>query len=185
MQQSSETEVSSKWIPQVKLVITLHGHKTITDRYHFWFTLRTPLTVKNCRVWEQIFPLRVAPAESKQITAISESSPLFEYPYTISCIKYSRERQTISRLDLSYLAQRLMGIIQILIKMSERCPNENFQHSTNQWGLFATMLHYKKQRTVELQWLKHRWLVYHGYFELVLVSLETFPITGDIIVQLG
>ena len=25
--------------------------------------------------------------------------------------------------------------------------------------------------TVELQWLEHRWLVYHGYFELVLESL--------------
>ena len=24
---------------------------------------------------------------------------------------------------------------------------------------------------VELQWFEHRWLVYHGYFELVLKSL--------------
>ena len=27
------------------------------------------------------------------------------------------------------------------------------------------------QTTVELQWLEHRWLVYHGCFELVLESL--------------
>ena len=37
---------------------------------------------------------------------------------------------------------------------------------------------------VELQWLEHCWLVYHGYFELVLESLETFAITGDIIIEL-
>ena len=30
--------------------------------------------------------------------------------------------------------------------------------------------------TVELQWLEHRWLVYHGCFELVLESLgKTHP----------
>ena len=36
--------------------------------------------------------------------------------------------------------------------------------------------------TVELQWLEHRWVVYHGYFELVLESLGKNPITADIII---
>ena len=36
--------------------------------------------------------------------------------------------------------------------------------------------------TVELQWLEHRWLVYHGYFELVLESLGKTPIAADIII---
>ena len=34
--------------------------------------------------------------------------------------------------------------------------------------------------TVELQWLEHLWLVYHGYFELVLGSLETNPIVTNL-----
>ena len=33
----------------------------------------------------------------------------------------------------------------------------------------------------ELQWLEHLWFVYHGCFELVHETLETFSITGDII----
>ena len=36
--------------------------------------------------------------------------------------------------------------------------------------------------TVELQWLEHWWLVYHGYFELVLESLRKNPLGADIIV---
>ena len=36
--------------------------------------------------------------------------------------------------------------------------------------------------TVELQWLEHRWLVYHGYFKLVLESLGNIPIAADIII---
>ena len=35
--------------------------------------------------------------------------------------------------------------------------------------------------TVELQWLEHRWLVYHGYFELVLESQGKKNIAADII----
>ena len=35
--------------------------------------------------------------------------------------------------------------------------------------------------TVELQCLKHRWLVYHGYFELVIDSLTKNPIAADIV----
>ena len=38
------------------------------------------------------------------------------------------------------------------------------------------------QNTVELQWLEHRWLVYHGYFELDLESLGKHPIAADIII---
>ena len=34
--------------------------------------------------------------------------------------------------------------------------------------------------TVELQWLKHQWLVYHGCSGLVLESLEIFSMTADI-----
>ena len=34
---------------------------------------------------------------------------------------------------------------------------------------------------VELQWLEHRWLVYHGYFKLVLESQGKNPIAVDII----
>ena len=34
--------------------------------------------------------------------------------------------------------------------------------------------------TVELQWLEHQWLIYHGYFELVLESLGKNPIAADI-----
>ena len=41
------------------------------------------------------------------------------------------------------------------------------------------------QITVELQWLEHRWLVYHGYFELVFESLETVYMTGDVKIELG
>ena len=36
--------------------------------------------------------------------------------------------------------------------------------------------------TVELQWLEHRWLVYHGYFELVLETLGKKSIAADIII---
>ena len=36
--------------------------------------------------------------------------------------------------------------------------------------------------TVELEWLKHQWLVYHNYFELVLESLGKNPIAADIII---
>ena len=38
------------------------------------------------------------------------------------------------------------------------------------------------QYTVELQWLEHRCLVYHGYLELILVSLGKNPIAADIII---
>ena len=38
------------------------------------------------------------------------------------------------------------------------------------------------QATVELQWLEHRWLVYHGFFELVLDSLGKNLIASDIII---
>ena len=30
------------------------------------------------------------------------------------------------------------------------------------------------QSTVELQWLEHRWLVYHGLFELIFETLRNF-----------
>ena len=33
---------------------------------------------------------------------------------------------------------------------------------------------------VELQWLEHRWLVYHGYFKLILESLGNNPIAADL-----
>ena len=36
--------------------------------------------------------------------------------------------------------------------------------------------------TVELQWLEHRWLIYHGCFEHVLESLGKNPIAADIII---
>ena len=35
--------------------------------------------------------------------------------------------------------------------------------------------------TVELQWLEYRWLVYQGYFELVLESLGKNSIAADVI----
>ena len=38
--------------------------------------------------------------------------------------------------------------------------------------------------TVELQWLEHRWLVCHCYFQLVLGSLIKNPIVADTIVLL-
>ena len=34
--------------------------------------------------------------------------------------------------------------------------------------------------TVELQWLEHWWLVYHGWFELILGSLGTNSIVADL-----
>ena len=36
--------------------------------------------------------------------------------------------------------------------------------------------------TVELQWLEHRWLVYHGYLEPVLKFLGKNPIAADNII---
>ena len=36
--------------------------------------------------------------------------------------------------------------------------------------------------TVELQWIEHRWLVYHGYFEIVLESLGKYPIAANIVI---
>ena len=33
--------------------------------------------------------------------------------------------------------------------------------------------------TVDLQWLEHWWLVYHGYFELVFEFLGKYPIAAD------
>ena len=38
------------------------------------------------------------------------------------------------------------------------------------------------RHTVELEWLEHRWLVYHGFLELVLESLGKNPIAVDIII---
>ena len=37
--------------------------------------------------------------------------------------------------------------------------------------------------TVELQWLRHRWLVYHGCFELILESLGKNLLAADIIIR--
>ena len=34
--------------------------------------------------------------------------------------------------------------------------------------------------TVELQWLEHGWLIYHGCFELVLKSLGKNPVAADV-----
>ena len=36
--------------------------------------------------------------------------------------------------------------------------------------------------TVELHWLEQRWLVYHGYYELVLESLGKTPTAADIMI---
>ena len=48
---------------------------------------------------------------------------------------------------------------------------------------FDTNLLYDVLNTVELQWLEHRSLVYHGYFELVLESLgKKSMIAADIII---
>ena len=41
------------------------------------------------------------------------------------------------------------------------------------------------QTTLKLRWLKHWWLVYHCYFELVHEFLEYFSITADINIYLG
>ena len=38
----------------------------------------------------------------------------------------------------------------------------------------------KKQDTVDLQWLEHKWLVYHGCFELVLESPGKNPIAAHL-----
>ena len=51
--------------------------------------------------------------------------------------------------------------------------------------LLALVLYTAKEAkigTVELQWLEHRWLVYHGFFELVFESLGKNPIAADIII---
>ena len=40
----------------------------------------------------------------------------------------------------------------------------------------------KIENTVELQWLEHRRIVYHGCFELVLESLGKNSIAADIII---
>ena len=40
----------------------------------------------------------------------------------------------------------------------------------------------KNTNTVELQWLEHRWLVYHGYFELNIESLGKISIAADTII---
>ena len=37
-----------------------------------------------------------------------------------------------------------------------------------------------KIRTLDLQWLKNRWLVNHGNFKFVLESLEKIPIDADL-----
>ena len=50
-------------------------------------------------------------------------------------------------------------------------------------GLFPVQVD-KLRYSAEFQWLEHRWLVYYSYFELLLESLETFSITGDIILEL-
>ena len=39
-----------------------------------------------------------------------------------------------------------------------------------------------KTNTVELQWLEHRWLIYHGYFELALESLGKNHKAADMII---
>ena len=49
--------------------------------------------------------------------------------------------------------------------------------------VFVDLPEFDIMSTVGLQWLKHWWLVNHGYFELVLESLGKTPIAADIIIQ--
>ena len=50
MQQSSETDISSKEIPHITLVITQWGHKTIMGWYHFLAYFTYPFKEKNSQI---------------------------------------------------------------------------------------------------------------------------------------
>ena len=52
-----------------------------------------------------------------------------------------------------------------------------FNSNKHDCGTWAPLL---QLVTVELQWLEHWWLVYHGYFELVLESLGKNPLAADL-----
>ena len=60
-----------------------------------------------------------------------------------------------------------------------------FPFPKNMLQFIAEIMHpigYRKVKTYSrTQWLEHWWLVYHGYFELVLESLTKNPITADFI----
>ena len=43
-----------------------------------------------------------------------------------------------------------------------------------------TVIVFQLTTTVELQWLEHWWLVYHGCFELILESLRKNLIAADL-----
>ena len=53
-------------------------------------------------------------------------------------------------------------------------------HKPSQLSSLLYSLHQSNLTTVELQWLEHYWLVYHGCFELVLESLGRNLIAADL-----
>ena len=58
------------------------------------------------------------------------------------------------------------------IKQKENHKNVVFLRTQSGWGVEGPT---SKQTTVDLQWLEHWWLVYHGCFEHVLGSVEQIP----------
>ena len=81
------------------------------------------------------------------------------------------------RASLIKPAKLYMYIQNIICNQVMSCPGT--VAPLNQTRLDKTLFH---RCTVELQWLEHRWLVYHGYFELVLESMGKNPIAADIII---
>ena len=86
----------------------------------------------------------------------------------ISLICYSTVQSVIVNLYTKYEHSTLKGCFEIF---DEKCTIQSMtERKSNKY----------KQITLELQWLEHRWLVYHCYFELVLESQGKNPIATDI-----
>ena len=83
----------------------------------------------------------------------------------------------------SSLKIMLQGIKVLSDKMEEQEIKPTIPRFVVTTTILLTSILKSKQiyeKTVELQWLKHRWLVYHGCFELVLESLGKNCIAADL-----
>ena len=84
-------------------------------------------------------------------------------PIIRSYIKAQRHRGRVS----VHLFRKMWAVLNKLCHGSIHCLME----SSRCIAKLASAENDVAKDTVELQWLEHRWLVYHGCFELVLESL--------------
>ena len=78
------------------------------------------------------------------------------------------------------------------LKNSAECGSTQIYTTTNTGKVISMFcFHWSQVRhdrvalhesTVELQWLEQRWLIYHGYFELILEFITKNPTVAEVIV---